>query len=149
MAALWPLLVWAVYLPRAEENYKSEKNQYNKAQKIMEKILSIDRDRLEFADSKTDTAEFDYAGAVEKVAGLCGIPASSYRLSSGRTITSGGQKSQSANVVLRDVDITRFAKFLSTLQFRWPTLQCVRAKLKKKKGLPDKWDVNLDFKHYY
>ena len=41
VVVLWPLLVWAVYLPEAEENWQDEKAQYKKAQKIIEEILNI------------------------------------------------------------------------------------------------------------
>lgn len=149
VVALWPLLIWGVYLPAAEDNWQVERTRYNEAQSIMTEILALDPDRLEFADSENTTAEFDYAIAVEKIASLCKIPSTNYKLSSGIIITSGGQKSQSAKVGLKRVDITRFAKFLSTIQLRWANLQCTRVKLTKKRGLPDTWDVDLDFKYYY
>jgi hypothetical protein len=115
----------------------------------MKEILTLDPDRLKFADSNNTAAEFDYASAIEKTAGLCKIPPTNYKLSSGIIITSDGQKSQSAKVGLKQVDITKFAKFLSTLQLRWANLQCAQVKLTKKKGLPDTWDIDLDFKYYY
>lgn len=149
IAALWPLLIWGVYLPAAKHNWQVEKAQYNKAQSIMAEMLALDPERLTFADLQDAAAEFDYASAVEKTAGLCGIPPTGYKLSSGRITTSGGQKSQSAKVGLKQVDITKFAKFLSTIQLRWANLQCAGVKLTKKKGLPDTWDVDLDFKYYY
>jgi hypothetical protein len=86
---------------------------------------------------------------MEQTAGLCGIPSTDYKLNSGIIITSAGQKSQNAKVGLMQVDITKFAKFLSTVQLRWANLQCGQVKLTKKKGLPDSWDVDLDFKYYY
>jgi len=149
VAALWPLLIWGVYLPAAANNWQVEGAQYSEAQSIMAEILALDPDRLEFADSQNAAAEFDYASAVEKIASLCRIPSTHYKLSSGIIITSGGQKSQSAKVGLKQVDITKFAKFLSTIQLRWANLQCAQVKLTKKKGLPDTWDVDLDFKYYY
>jgi hypothetical protein len=149
IVALWPLLIWGVYLPSARHNWQVESTQYNEAQSIMKEILTLDPDRLKFADSNNTAAEFDYASAVERIASSCGIPPTSYRLSSGIIITSEGQKSQSAKVGLKQVDITKFAKFLSTLQLRWANLQCAQVKLTKKKGLPDVWDVDLDFKYYY
>ncbi len=147
--ALWPLLIWGVYLPAAEHNWQVEKSQYGKGQNIITEILALDPDRLKFADSNSASVEFDYASAIEKTAGLCRIPPTNYRLSSGIIITSGGQKSQSAKVGLKGVDVTKFAKFLSTIQLRWANLQCSQVKLTKKKGLPDTWDVDLNFKYYY
>lgn len=149
LVTIWPLLVWAVYLPRAENNWRDEKDQYKRAQVIITDILSIDPERLDFANSKDGAAEFDYAVAIEKVATQCKIPATGYRLSSGTITTSRGQKSQSAKVVLTQVDVVKFAQFLSTIQLRWANLQCGQVKLTKKKGPPDSWDVDLDFKYYY
>ncbi|MDD5326251.1 MAG: hypothetical protein PHY02_00370 [Phycisphaerae bacterium] len=147
--ALWPLLIWGVYLPAAADNWQAEQNQYHQAQTIIKEILDIDPERLKFADTDGNAAEFDYASAIEATANSCGIPPADYKLSSGIITASGGQKSQSAKVGLKQVDITKFAKFLSTLQLRWANLQCSGVKLTKKKGLPDIWDIDLDFKYYY
>ncbi|KPJ66854.1 MAG: hypothetical protein AMJ43_06780 [Coxiella sp. DG_40] len=147
--SLWSLFIWGIYLPDAERRWKADKAQYNKAQNIIAEILSLDPERLAFAGMEADTAEFDYANAVEKTASLCGIPSTDYKLSSGIIIESGGQKSQSAQVSLKKVDIVKSARFLSTIQLRWANLQCSRVKLTKKKGLPDVWDVDLEFKYYY
>jgi hypothetical protein len=147
--ALWPLLIWAVYLPGAKEDLRLEAAEYAKAQKLMAEIMTIDPTRVEFSDSDTKAAEFDYGVVVEKVAGACGIHSANYKLSSGIIITSGGQKTQSAKVVLKQVDITRFARFVSLIQLRWANLQCTQIKLTKAKALPDTWDADLDFKYYY
>jgi hypothetical protein len=149
IAAGWVLLVWAVRLPQAQRRWDTSRAEYDKAQEIITEILSIDPDRLDFAGSEETDSEFDYAVVVEKVASLCKIPSSDYKLSSGPVITSGGQRSQRAKMVLQQVDITRFAEFLTTIQFRWASLQCTQLKLKHKKGLKDKWDVDLDFAYYY
>lgn len=149
VAALWPLLVWGVYLPAAEHSWEEEKSEYEHGQKIMTEILTLDPERVKFADANSTSADFDYASAIDKTAALCGIPTADYKLSSGIIITTAGQKSQSAKVSLKGIDITKFAKFLSSLQLRWANLQCSQVKLTKKKGLPDTWDVDLDFKYYY
>lgn len=149
LLGLWPLLIWAVYLPNAEHNWNSDRQQYDKAQKIILEILTLDPDRLKFADSNNSDAEFDYATAVDRVATLCKIPPVNYKLSSGIVIPSGEQKSQSAKVDLKDIDMVKFARFLSTIQLRYSNLQCSRVKLTKKKALPDLWDVDIDFKYYY
>ena len=149
VAALWSLVVGGIYLPGAERKWQAEKSQYNESQTIMTEILALDPDRIEFADSKTAAAEFDYARVVENIASLCKIPSGDYKLSSRPIVASGGQKSQSAHVALKNVDITQFAKFLSSIQLRWSGLQCVKVKLTKKKGLPDAWDADLEFKYYY
>lgn len=147
---LWPLLVWVVYLPAVEKNWKAEKEQYDQAQKIMEDLLKLDPDRLDFADSKTTSAEFDYATAVDKVASRCRISSTSYSINSRPIrISSGGQKTQNCQVILKDVDITKFAEFLSTIQLRWENLECERLTLTHNKGLPDSWKVEVGFKYYH
>jgi len=149
VTALWPLLVWGVYLPRAERNWNLEKAEYNQAQRVMTEILTLDPERLDFADPNSGGTEFDYATAVERIASLCGIQPANYKLSSGIITGSGEQKSQSAKVDLEDVSIAQFSRFLSTIQLRWANLQCGQIKLSKRKGQTDKWDVDLQFKYYY
>jgi len=149
MAGLWPLLVWAFYLPNAEKNWNSGVEQYKKAQNLIAEILTLDHERLALAEAPDSKDEFDYARSVAIVAAQCNIPAGNYSQDSGAVIESSGQKSQSAKVVLKDVDIARFARFLSTIQLRWANLQCTQVKLTKKKGVPDIWVADLDFKYYY
>ena len=150
LVAIWPLSA-RLYLPKAEKKLKTEKTQHADAQKVITEILTLDRGRLDLADPNTKTAEFDYATVVERVASACGIKSTQYRFSSGPIMTTnrGKTKTQSANVNLKDIEITKSANFLSTLQIRWASLQCETIRLTKKKGLPDKWDVNLRFKYYY
>ncbi|MGB2810112.1 MAG: hypothetical protein WBC22_20395 [Sedimentisphaerales bacterium] len=149
MAALWPLLVWAVYLPAAERDFKEERSQYDDANDIILEILALDPTRLELADPNKTADKFDYATAVSDVARRCWIPATNYTVSSKPERSSSGKKSQSATVVLKQVDISSFANFLSKIQLRWANLQCESVTLTQKKGLKDVWKVDLDFKYYY
>jgi len=149
LIGIWPLLVWMVYLPETEKKWEKEKTQYEKAQKVIEKILTIDPERLDFSGSKAKSAKFDYTSAVDSIAGQYRILATDYTISSRPVVTSGGRKSQSAKVIIKEVDIVRFAKFLSMIQLRWANLQCTQVKLTKKKGLADSWKVDLDFKYYF
>ncbi len=146
---LWPLFVWAIYLPAAGKGVIDQQAQYRKAEAAMMEILTLDPDRREFADANNVGAEFTYADAIDSVARSCGIPPSMYKHSSGMLITSRDQKSQSASVNLKQIDIKRFAEFLGKIQLRWANLQCSRVKLTKKPGLPDMWDVDIEFKYYY
>lgn len=147
----WPLLVRGVYLPAAQQDVEEQIAQSKRAEPIMMDILTLDPERLEFADANDTAAEFTYGGAVDWVASICKIPPSAYKVSSSMIITANRQKTQSAKVDLRQVDIVRFAKFLSMIQLRWANLQCERAKLTKKEGLADNdaWDVDIEFKYYY
>ena len=149
LAALWPLLVWAVYLPGAERNFKEEKNQYKEAQVTIAAILGRDPTRLDAVDPNKTADKFDYATAVSDVASRCRISATNYTTSSKPIRTSGGKKNQSAKVILREVNIASFADFLSKIQLRWASLQCENVALTHKKGLTDVWKVDLDFKYYF
>ncbi len=151
LVALWPVLVWAIYLPSAQKDLDEDLNQYNKAQDIMLKILNLDPGRLDFRDPNESSVEFTYDRAIERVTGLCDIAPGKYKLNSGLPIESNGQKTQSANVRLQEIDIVRFSKFLSLIQFRWPNLKCNRLKLTRKEGLPnmDVWDIDIELKYYY
>jgi hypothetical protein len=152
IVGLWPLLVGAIYLPAARTDVQEQMEQYNKQTRpIMDEIVTLDRGRLEFADSNDAAADFSYGGAVDWVASLCKIPSTAYKVSSSMIITANNQKSQTANVDLRQVDIAKFAKFLSMIQLRWGNLQCERVKLTKKEGLADNdvWDVDIEFKYYF
>jgi hypothetical protein len=149
IAALWPLLVWVVYLPGAKRNLKDERSQYIEAQVTIATILGRDPTRLELTDPNKNTDKFDYATAVSDIARTCGISAINYTVSSKPIRTSSGKKSQSAEVVLKQVDITGFATFLSKIQLRWENLQCDSVTLTQKKGLVDVWKVDLDFKYFF
>jgi len=149
IVCLWPLLVWAIYLPAAEKSQEDQKAQYKKAEAIMMEILSLDPDRRDFSDSNDVDVEFTFDKAVAKVANSSKIPPSKYKLNPGMPQTSRGEKSQSATVSLKQIDIVKFSEFLSTIQLRWANLQCNRVKLTQKPGLPDMWDVDIEFKYYY
>lgn len=149
LAGVWPLLVWGVYLPDVEENYSKEKKQYKKAEIVIGQILTIDPERLDGAGSKGEVKKFDYMNAIDNMAGRCNIASANCKIASGMIRKSKGQKTQTANVGLTDIDITRFAEFLSRLQLRWANLQCEKVKLTKKKGVPDQWNIDLGFRYYF
>ena len=147
LIGLWPLMLRTVYIPETESTYKDEIEQFEEGQQLIDKILKLDPGRLEQGQTGEKGGQFDYDNAVDKIASLYSI---SYTSSSkpARKAT-GGQKTKNAAVNLDNVDIASFAKFLSTIQIRWAKLQCENVTLKKNKGLPDKWDILINFKYYY
>ena len=148
IVGLWPLLVFTVYIPRTERNLTEMKKQYSEAQDIIAEILQLDPDRLEIVESGNAEEEFDYATAIEKVASMHRIPPTQYKLISNPIITTREQKTQNAVISLQEVDITRFAQFLATLQLQ-PGIQCNNIQLTKKKNAPDSWDIDLKFTYYF
>ena len=151
IVGMWPLLVWAIYLPNAQKNVEELMDQYKRAEPIMMEIFTLEPDRLEFTDANDTTADFTYGEAVDRIASICGIPPSKYNLSSGTIMTVRGQESQNASIDLKEIDIRKFARFLSMLQLRWANLQCERLKLSKKQNLSDNdlWDIDIELKYYY
>ena len=147
--SLWPILVFTVYLPAAQANEALQIEQYQKATKVMEDILTLEPDRLQMADPNSTTAEFLYDKAVYEIATLCSIPSTKFDLNPSGKITSGGQTTQTANVGLSQIDITTFARFLSMIQTRWASLVCTHINMTKKDNAPDVWDIDIDFKYFY
>ena len=146
LAALWPAIIWGVYLPASRANYSSDMDQFLKAQQLTDELIKLDPERLNYTKGKDTAAGFDYAVAVQQAAEFCSIAAN---MSSGAIIKSEGKKSQAANVSLKGVSITNAARFLSIIQLRWSGLQCTKINFRKNKGMPDAWDVDLTFKYYY
>lgn len=149
LVSIWPLLIWFLYLPQTGKKWINDRAEYEQSRGIMAEILALDPDRLDFSNSTNNSDEFDYAAVVDKVANSCGISSRSYRISSKPIRTKKDQKSQSATIVLEQIDITSFAKFLSTIQLRWANLHCEKVKLKKQEGFPDSWTIDISFKYYY
>jgi hypothetical protein len=148
--ALWPLLVWGVYLPRAERERENDCRLYVEGQKCIVEILTLDPDRLKIdPDIDQVSLEFSYGSAVDRVANLCKIPSSNWTSSAANIIKSQSKKRQDAVVKLTGVSIVQAARFLWTMQTTWATLNCEKVKLTKKKGLPDEWDVDFSFNYYY
>ena len=151
IVGIWPLLVWAVYLPKAQKDVEELMDQYKRAEPIMMEILTLEPDRLEFADANDTAVDFTYGEAVDRIASICHIPPSKYNLSSAMIMTTRGQRSQTASIDLKEIDVQKFARFLSMLQLRWANLQCERLQLSKKQNLPDNdlWDIDMELKYYY
>jgi len=149
LVGLWPLLVWGVYLPRAEQSREVEGGLCVEGQNYVIEILKIDPDRPNMQDKSQVREDFSYGSAVQRVANLCKIPASNCPYTVGKPIISGGKKRQNAEVKLTNVSISQAAKFLSTIQSMYVTLQCESVKLTRKKGMPDQWDVDFRFQYYY
>jgi len=146
---IWPLIVGTISLPGAKKNWVEELQKYNEATDVMQKILKTDPERIEFVNRDTGSSQFDYAVATEKIASECGISSGNYKLSSSKIMTSKDQKTQEAKLNITEIDLVKFANFLSKIQFRWPDLQCTKITLTKKKASPDLWDIDIDFKYYF
>jgi hypothetical protein len=149
LVAMWPLLVWGLYLPRAQRSQETEYSLYIEGQNHIIDILQIDPDRLKFVDPSEESGEFSYVKAVDRVANLCRIPAGGCKYTAGNIINAGGKRRQDARVKVTDVSVVQAARFLSTIQSMWVNLTCEKVKLTRKKGMADQWDVDFTFLYYY
>ncbi len=152
LVALWPVLIWAVYLPGAKEALGSEASLCVEGQTHVIEILKIDPDRPKFTKDKDTSgqAEFTYGAAVGRVANLCKIPANNCPYSAGGITETNGKKRQDCVVKLTDVSVSQAAGFLWRIQSLYPIrLTCESVKLQAKKGIKDQWDVDLSFHYYY
>jgi hypothetical protein len=149
LIGMWPLLVWAVYLPRAEQNCDADYSLLIEGATNIMEILEVDPQRMNKADPNHVAGEFAYARAVDREANLCGIVPSNHSSSVQNPITMGGKKRQDAMVKLKDVGIVQACRFLSAMQSTWVNLTCDKIELSKAKGMPDQWDVDLHFIYYY
>jgi hypothetical protein len=148
LVGLWPLLVWAVYLPKAEQYREVEGSLCVEGQSDVNDILTLDPELPMRMGTTSAPVEFSYGVAVDRVANLCKIPARNCSYTAGNIMVSGGKKRQDARVKLTNVGIVQVAKFLSTMQ-SYVNLTCENAKVQKKKGTPDQWDVDFSFVYYY
>ncbi|MHC4518445.1 MAG: hypothetical protein ACYTAS_07650, partial [Planctomycetota bacterium] len=84
----WPLLVWGLYLPKAQSEWDRDKGLAEEAKGHMLEIMNKDPDRLERAKATQSLGKFTYAEAVDRVANLCRIPSGKLDLSTGNIVTS-------------------------------------------------------------
>jgi hypothetical protein len=148
LIGMWPLLVWAVYLPTAAEGKVADEESFTDAVAACSEILKYDPDRLSIVGDDKGR-KFNYPEAIDSAANFCSIPSGNYVHTSSQIAKSGGKETQGAHVSLDNVAIVQVAKFLSRLQSTWVNLTCEKITLKKQEGMPDQWDVDMDFKYVY
>ena len=149
IVALWPLLLWAAFLPKAQEKLEKQEKDFNASRKLVSEILKMEPERLALVDANDPGAEFDYATSVTKFARAAGMTADNYKLNSGLRMPRRGQDTQSASVSIEKVKIMQISGFLEKIQFRWPNLECTSLALTKLKKNPDNWKAEVKFKYYF
>ena len=137
LVAVWPLTVALKYLPKMDESLEDQKTYYVESQALIGEILTLDPDRLSYADAP-DGEAFSYAVVIDKMADNLGIQ-NAYTLNE-QVRTKEGQK---AKVKLEDINIQQCTTFLATLQMRWDNLTCSQFTLTKKKKVKDQWTVTM------
>lgn len=140
----WPASMWFKYMPQMTEERDQWKKYLVDANDLIQEILTLDPERLNYADKKGSAVEFEYEMAVDKVA-------RSLRMSNDmevRPSAKSGNK-QSADVSFDNITITQCSQFLSTMQMHWNGLECTRLSITNKKTTKDRWDVGISFIYYF
>jgi len=147
LAALWPLWTGLISMSDSNAQWHRHTGAYLEAQKIMLSIKDLDPDRL--AAKNMSQEQFSYPAVVDSVARSAGISSADYKLHASAIMkVTGGQESQDADITLKQVDLSRFAKFLTSMQMQGASLQCVSLKLTKQKGTADTWKADMKFRYY-
>jgi len=144
MALAWPGFMWFAYMPSITQERETWKGYVEDTNDLILEILTLDPDRLNYADEKGASVEFEYEMAVDKVARSLRM-GNQYEL---RPSAKSGNR-QNAEVSLKNIGIIQCSQFLSTLQMRWNGLECTRLGLTNKKTIKDRWDVTMSFVYYY
>lgn len=146
--AMWPLMIVLHYIPNIDKKWEKEKENYTRAKSEMENILKLDQARLAYRDKKNGLG-FDYAAAIVKVNKEVGINQQDCDISSKPIRRVSGRKTRNCTVIIKEIDITKFANFLSKLQITWANLQAEKITLTRKKELPDSWKADVTFTYFY
>jgi len=148
IATLWAVLTWAVSVPTSEKKWQRTLEHFTNSQTQIERILTLDPERLDVEKQEGQATQFDYAVSVEKFANAWKIP-SNYSLQAGRSIKRAGRMTRSATIQINPLDMETFTQFLTALMYRWPDLQCDTLKLTKQKDGPDAWKADVKLTYYY
>ncbi len=135
LIGMWPLLVWAVYLPAAERDCDKDYSLLIEGQTHIMGILEIDPERtISDVDPNHVIREFAYDKAVPRVANRCEIPSGNWEFGTGGIVSFSGKRRQDGRVHLKDISIVQAARFLSMIQSTYVNLQCDKIQADQAQG---------------
>jgi hypothetical protein len=150
LAGVWALLAGLVFYPGAVKAYQADaKPEYQDSQKLIEKILTIQPQRLQYSDEVSTDRPFDFGEVVTELTREYKIPTSRYTLNVRGEVSHGDNNARSATLDIEEIDFGRLAQFLSQMLTTWPDLKCEKFSLKKAKTGKDNWNVDLTLTYYY
>ena len=134
--AIWPLFVWALYLPSAQDNFAKEQQLYEEGEEIIKRILVLNPNWVEVNKGK-GAVEFEYSAAVSEAATKCRISSKNYSHSS----KPKRKGIQTCRVEFAEIGIEKFALFLSGIILQWPSLECEKVTFKPDNKKKDVWKI--------
>jgi hypothetical protein len=150
LAGVWALLAGAVFYPGSVNAYQEEaKAEYEQSQDLIEKILTIQPQRLQYSVENASDRPFDFGEVITALTQAFDIPTSRYTLNVRGQVNRGGKDARSATMDIKEIDVERLAQFLSTMLMTWPDLKCEKLSLEKAKTGKDNWNVDLTLTYYY
>ena len=149
VAIVFVLFVAAISMPAASRKWKNKQADYLKAKELIEKIVALDPERLNYKAKKGSSGEFDYSTAVVEVTTLVKIAESNYSLRGHGVTKSGGKLRKSADVTIEKANIETLSRFISQILLRWPNLQCERLSIDTDPGGKDLWKATMKFVYTY
>jgi len=150
VAAVWALLAAVVYYPGAVKAYEQDmKPEYEKSQELIDQILTIQPQRLQYAIESSSDRPFDFGEVVTTLTGVFEIPTSRYTLNVRGEVNKGNKNARSATMEIKEIDVERLARFLATMLTAWPDLECEKLSLEKAKTGKDNWNVDMTLTYYY
>ncbi len=149
VAMAFVIFVAAISLPAASRKWKTKQKDYAKAERLIRKIVALDRERLNYKAKKGSSGEFDYSTAVVEITKLVKIAPSNYSLRGHGVTKSGGKLRKSADVTIERVGIETLSRFISQILLRWPDLLCDRLSIDTDPGGKDLWKATMKFVYTY
>lgn len=150
LAAVWALLAAVVFYPGAVEAYEQDaRPEYEQSQELIEKILTLQPQRLQYSIENGTDRPFDFGEVVTALTTAFKIPTSRYTLNVRGEVNRGGKNARTATMEVKEIDVERLARFLSTMLSAWPDLKCEKLTLDKAKTGKDNWNVDMTLTYYY
>lgn len=150
LSAVWALAAGFVFYPGSVKAYQEDiQPEYERSQEWIEKILTVQPQRLQFSIQNGTDKPFDFGEAVTALTALFDIPTTRYTLNVRGEVNRGGKTARTATMEIKEIDIENLARFLSTMLTGWPDLKCEKLTLDKAKVGKDNWDVDMTLTYYY
>lgn len=150
LAAVWALLAGFVFYPGSVTAFEEEaKPEYTQSQEWIEKILPIQPQRLQYSIENGTNRPFDFGEVITTLTQVFDIPTSRYTLNVRGEVNRAGKKARSATIDIKEIDVEKTARFLSTMLSGWPDLKCESLSLEKAKTGKDNWNVDMTLTYYY
>lgn len=149
-AALWVLLAGLVFYPRSVNRWEDTvKPEYEKTQEWIEKLVALEPQRLQYKTQDGQSAKFDFGETIDTLTQLFGIPSSKFTLNVRPEVPKGDKRARTATMNIKEIDIEKMTRFLSSMLSGWPDLSCETLSLEKTKAGKNTWAVDLTLTYYY